>query len=81
MRAKFKVHHISHHYSEGTSVGTAYAEEVSLRPVVSGDKTSENYQWSQYTPSGELRMMITNTNAFGKFVLGASYFIDFTEAE
>ena len=53
-----------------------FEEEVVLRPA-SGD---ENRDWSKYTPSGELKMRITQEGAVGQFAPGKYYFLDFTLA-
>lgn len=69
IRAKFKCVEIRKY--EGV-------EQPVLRPVY-GDG-EENKAFSAATPSGELNMWITNQAAFGKFVIGKSYYIDVTEA-
>jgi O-acetylhomoserine/O-acetylserine sulfhydrylase-like pyridoxal-dependent enzyme len=38
---------------------------VLLQPVYSDKKDSPNYSWSQATPSGELKMTITNPTGSG----------------
>lgn len=70
--AKFKCTRISHNES--------YVEVV-LVPVYSSDPTSENYSWSKYTPSGEIKMNITNPAASKQFELSKSYIINFTEEQ
>lgn len=52
--------------------------EVKLLPV--GGDTPENKTWSQYTPSGQITMFVTNPAAYEQFELGKSYYVDFTEA-
>ena len=51
--------------------------EVTLQPVYDD---GANGEWSKYTPSGELRLTITNPDAYNQFVLGKAYFVDFSEA-
>jgi len=51
---------------------------VSLQAVYSSDPSSENYTWSQYTPSGSLQMHITNPKAFDQFQVGQEYLLHFT---
>lgn len=47
-----------------------------LNPVTVGE---ENKEWSKWTPSGKLEMVITNPEA--KFEIGKEYYLDFTEVE
>lgn len=61
-------------YGEPKPVDT---EEVTLN-AVSGE---ENKEWSKWTPSGELRMQITNPAALAQFEVGKDYFLDFSPAE
>ena len=56
------------------------AEVVYMEAVYSDDKTSANYSWSQFTPSGNLRMNINNPLARNKFKINQEYYLDFTEA-
>ena len=70
--AKFKCTRISHNES--------YTEVV-LGPVYSSDPTSENYSWSIATPWGEIKMNITNPDAYNQFELGKSYIINFTKEQ
>ena len=68
--AKFKVQNINDY--------GAY-RQVCLAPVYSSDKSSPNYSWSQATPSGELKMTITNPAAFEQFAVGKSFLMKFSE--
>lgn len=68
--AKFKVQNVNCY--EGY-------RQVTLAPVYSSDKTSPNYSWSQATPSGELKMTITNPGAYEQFAVGKTYFMTFEE--
>lgn len=68
--AKFKVTLISDYGSY---------RQITMSPVYSPDKASPNYSWSQATPCGELKMTITNPNAFNQFGVGKSYLMTFTE--
>lgn len=45
--------------------------------AVGGD---DNASWSKYTPSGNIELQVTNHAAYNAFVLGESYFVDFTRA-
>ncbi len=60
-------------YGEPKPVDT---EEVKFQ-AVSGE---ENKEWSKWTPSGELRIQITNPAALAQFEVGKDYFLDFTPA-
>jgi GH35 family endo-1,4-beta-xylanase len=60
-------------YGEPKPVDT---EEVRLVPVTG----EENKEWSRWTPSGEVKMQITNPEALNQFTVGADYFVDFTPA-
>lgn len=66
--AKFSVTHVSDY-------GTY--RQVFLNPVYSSDKSSPNYSWSQYTPSGKLEMTITNPTAYEQFVPGKVFLMTF----
>jgi hypothetical protein len=91
MRAKFSCSSVQESFSdkyedgkpvldaEQKPVKVKYSESVSFMAVYSPDPTSENYAWSQATPSGSLSMTITNPGAFGHFKQGAEYYLDFFE--
>lgn len=51
--------------------------EVRLDAATAGEA---NKSWSQYTPSGEMRLSITNPGAHEQFVPGKEYMIEFTPA-
>ena len=46
-----------------------------------GDGKSDNAEWSKWTPSGEIRMFITNPAAIDAFEVGKSYYLTFTPEE
>jgi hypothetical protein len=52
---------------------------VSDKPF-DADGNSEDNSFAKWTPSGELKMTITNPNLFGKLVEGQKYYLDFTLA-
>jgi hypothetical protein len=54
---------------------------VVLQPVFGGKNDEANREWSKWTPSGEVRLCITNPDAYRQFKLGQAYFLDFTPAE
>ncbi len=68
VRAKFKVTSVEHF--EGGQAS------VKLTAVHGAD----NRTWSKWTPSGDLRLSITNPTATEQFKPGACLFIDFSEA-
>jgi hypothetical protein len=75
VRAKFQclsITNFHHHQAD------AVQAEVRLAAVYGTGK--ENETWSKWTPSGEIKMMITNPAAIEKFELGKEYFVDFTSA-
>lgn len=70
VRAKFRCDSVAKNY-QGIEI-------VDMTPAVSDSEA--NKTWSQYTPSGNLKMMITAAGAIGQFVPGNYYLLDFTEA-
>ncbi|MFD1328301.1 hypothetical protein [Mycoplana ramosa] len=75
VRAKFQCLSITNHHQHDPS---AVQAEVRLIPVYGNGEA--NKQWSKWTPSGELKMLITNPSAVDQFELGKEYFVDFTPA-
>lgn len=71
VRAKFYVESVKPYNDEATT--------VLLRAVTSGSE--ENKSFWKYTPSGELRMTISNPAAVSQFIEGQEYYIDFTPAD
>lgn len=69
MRAKFIVDSIKI---------TTWGREATLRAV--SDTSPENNQFAQATPAGEIKMTITNPAAYEYLEVGASYYVDFTQA-
>lgn len=72
-----------HEFHGVTKDGGIVSVQVTLQPVYAdGDGDSEaNKEWSKYTPSGELRLTITNPEAYEQFKLGKPYYVDFSPAE
>lgn len=56
------------------------SESVSLSAAYSSDPKSENYAWSQASPSGTFQIMISNPAARGQFKPGEYYFLDIAPA-
>lgn len=52
--------------------------EVKMTPVVSGSE--ENKSFSKYTPTGDIRLHITNPNVTAFFKAGKEYYVEFKEA-
>jgi len=74
VRAKFFVKQINY-YHNGVTESDQHGEVV-LGPVYG----EGNEDWSKWTPSGEIKMTITNPAALEAFDLGVQYFVDFTPA-
>lgn len=55
--------------------GDKSAEVVSLKPVYSSDPASENYSFSQATPSGSMELLVSNPDAWG---MSGTYTLDIT---
>ncbi len=49
------------------------SQSVHLTAVHSADPANPNASFSKFTPSAELKLVITNRDAFGFFVAGQSY--------
>lgn len=54
-------------------------EEIEMSPVYATE--GPNKTWSEATPSGNVRLFISNKGAWGKFKSGKEYLINFSEAE
>lgn len=55
-----------------------YAEEVTMRPVYGNGE--ENKSYSEATPNGLISLTITNKQAWGFFVAGQEYYVNFQPA-
>jgi hypothetical protein len=75
VRAKFKCLGINHLPTQSSAVRA----EIRLIPVWEQDGV--NRKWSEATPAGEIKMLITNPAAIEAFELDKSYFVDFTPAD
>jgi hypothetical protein len=78
VRAKFFVKSLNHMATPGSDP----CAELTMAPVFGsyGDGTI-NESWSKWTPSGELKMTITNPAAIAAFEPGKAYYLDFTPAD
>jgi hypothetical protein len=54
-------------------------DQITLYPVYSPDPADPNYSYSQATPSGELKLTISNRNLLGQIKENQVYLLDFTE--
>lgn len=75
VRAKFRVRDVKHLHA---STPEDVCAEISLYAVWGDGKGNES--WSKATPSGDLKMLVTNPAAIEKFEIGKDYFLDFTPA-
>lgn len=57
--------------------GVPEVREVTLQPVYGGDDDAANKEWSKWTPSGEIRLSITNPAVFPELVIGRTFFVTF----
>lgn len=74
VRAKFKV--------ESITVGeSADPDAVNCTVNLRAAYGPGNEAWSKWTPSGELRMHVTNPEAAAQFKVGRSYYVDFMPEE
>jgi len=74
VRAKFRVTSIEKRAAYNSSVPDT--DHVKMSPVTD----EANKTWSKWTPGGSLEMQINNPAALDQFKVGATYFVDFTEA-
>jgi hypothetical protein len=74
VRAKFRCQSIKE-----MPGGEGTMKEVVLNPVYGNGE--ENKQWSKWTPSGELKMTITNPSAYDQFKVNGEYYLDITPVE
>ena len=63
----------------GNTVDGKFAEDVQLFAVYSADPEDPNHSYSKATPSGTLRMHISNPGAWGFFEKGAQYDVMITK--
>ena len=77
MRAKFEVVEVTTPYP-GTE--ELHMRAVTEKPFDEGGNSEDN-SFAKWSPTGELRMEITNPNLHGTFKAGDKYYLDFTKAE
>jgi len=71
IKAKFKCDHVDLKDEN---------EYITLN-VVTDDGGECNRQWSKFTPSGSLDLVISNEKAHGKFEVGKCYYVYIEETE
>lgn len=87
VRAKFTVTEIRHiaHQPDGdkTIIVSAMPACCNRPPHATPEEEDacESHGYSKWTPAGKLELTITNPRAFGAFVEGHSYYLDFTPAD
>lgn len=72
MRGKFRLDKI---------VKSTYSEEFEFNAVYGGTSNKEDNTYSEATPSGQIKMTVTNKALWGKFSPGQTFYLDFTIAE
>ena len=77
MRAKLKINKIDRQF-EG--IETLHFNAVGPKGSYPKDGSDENNSYARWTPTAELRMVITNPNLHNKFSVGEEYYVDFTKA-
>ena len=75
LRAKFVVNSVKHSIN---NEGEVSQEEIEAHAVYANG--GENGVWSKYTPSGQLKMNISNPGAFDRLRVGTEFYLDFTPA-
>jgi len=83
MRAKLRLQSVEQ-LSNGLAPGVT-AEKLTFSAVCSKgfgpNGESEDNTFARYTPTASLTMHVNNPDLIGKFVPGASYYVDFTPAD
>ena len=73
VRGKFKVMSVT------MRAGYRAYAEIELGAVYSN--TPEDNSYAAATPSGSIKMVVTNPDAIAKLPLGKSFYVDFTQVE
>jgi len=66
---------------QANEVGLFDSVQVTMQPVFGGADDEANREWSKYTPSGEIRLVITNPKIFPELVNGKTFLIHFEQVE
>ena len=88
VQAMFFVKELRHIASGGpenmaeVTLGAAFGTYLNgLQSAQGGAMDDCNKDWSKYTPSGEIKMMITNPAAIDQFEIGGVYQITFEQVK
>jgi hypothetical protein len=83
VRAKFKLQRVeTHQYGWPNADGSMqHTEQKTLVFTAVSDGSPENQAFWKATPSGELKMQVTNEAALEQFEAGREYYLDFTPAK
>jgi hypothetical protein len=76
VRAKFTVQSVT---PNGATDPKEKGSTVSLLPVTGGSK--ENEEFYKWTPGGNILLSTINEEAASQFVVGKSFFVDFSPAD
>ena len=81
IKAKMKCDDVQQLHTGGSvETDKVFTERVKLSAVYSEDKASENYSFSNATPSASVEMTISNPDAIGAFEQGKEYYVEFSPA-
>jgi hypothetical protein len=75
VRAKFRVHNVTPYHDQQ---GVPNGYRVAMSPVYDSDPKSENGQFYQATPWGEIILGVMNPTTAQEFVAGAEVYVDFS---
>jgi hypothetical protein len=77
MRAKFRVFKVES-YDENSEI-LSFSAVGAVKYGEAGE--NEDNDFARWTPSGELKMGVTNPDLLGTIKVGEKYYLDFTKAE
>lgn len=79
MKAKMQLKSIEKYPEDGTpSQETLFFSAVGKSTAYPEDGSDEDNTFAKWTPSGELKLCITNPSLIGQFEVGQKYYLDFT---
>lgn len=82
MIAKFQLRNVEENQLQ--TEGTKFSEILTFNAVTekpfNPDGESDDNSFARWTPTGELKITVTNPAMFGKFKVGTKYYLTFTEA-
>ncbi len=76
-RAKCRITGVHDMLSVTSKTSMVETKQVVLQPVYGQGEDDANTQWSKWTPSGEIRLSITNPDIFPELVIGRTFFVTF----